>query len=212
LVISDVMMPEMDGLEFCEILKSDDRINHIPVVLLTAKRSVDNKVKGYEKGADAYISKPFQMQELETRVDALISSRKRLMGKMRNNIDLEPSEVEITSLDERFLRRVMSYVEENIGMTEFTVEMLARECGMSQLHLNKKLKVLVGQTANAFIRRIRLKRAAQLLSKDRYSVNEVMYEVGFIDAKYFRSCFKKEFDMTPSEYQKSHSLSFSDDS
>ena len=96
----------------------------------------------------------------------------------------------------------MTYIEENIGITEFTVEMLARECGMSQLHLNKKLKIIVGQTANAFIRTIRLKRAAQLLAKNRYSVNEVMYEVGFIDAKYFRTCFKKEFGMTPSDYQR----------
>ncbi len=205
LVVSDVMMPGMDGLEFCEKLKDDDRINHIPVILLTAKKSTDNKVKGYEKGADAYIGKPFEMHELETRMEALISSRKKLLSKIRKNIDLEPSEIEITSLDERFLRRVMAYIEENIGMTEFTVDMLARECGMSQLHLNKKLKVLVGQTANAFVRTIRLKRAAQLLAKDRYSVNEVMYEVGFIDAKYFRSCFKKEFGITPSDYQKQHS-------
>ncbi|MCJ8163285.1 response regulator [Pontibacter sp. E15-1] len=202
LVVSDVMMPEMDGLEFCEALKSDDRINHIPIILLTAKKSPDNKVKGYEKGADAYIAKPFNMVELETRMEALIASRKNILAKLRKNISLEPSEIEITSLDEKFLKRVISYIEENIGLTEFTVEMLAKECGMSQLHLNKKLKVLVGQTANAFVRSIRLKRAAQLLAKNRYSVNEVMYEVGFMDAKYFRTCFKKEFGTPPSEYQK----------
>ncbi|MCG8390424.1 MAG: response regulator [Cytophagales bacterium] len=202
LVISDVMMPGMDGLTFCEKLKQDDRINHIPVILLTAKKSLDNKVTGYEKGADAYISKPFNMQELETRMEGLIVSRKKLLSKIRKNIDISPSEVEVTSLDEKFLKRVMTYIEENIGITEFTVEMLARECGMSQLHLNKKLKIIVGQTANAFIRTIRLKRAAQLLAKNRYSVNEVMYEVGFIDAKYFRTCFKKEFGMTPSDYQR----------
>ena len=202
LVISDVMMPGMDGLTFCEKLKNDDRINHIPVILLTAKKSLDNKVTGYEKGADAYISKPFNMQELETRMEGLIISRKKLLSKIRSNIDISPSEVEVTSLDEKFLKRVMTYIEENIGISEFTVEMLARECGMSQLHLNKKLKIIVGQTANAFIRTMRLKRAAQLLAKNRYSVNEVMYEVGFIDAKYFRTCFKKEFGMTPSDYQR----------
>ena len=206
LVVSDIMMPGMDGITFCETLKQDDRINHIPVILLTAKKSDESKLKGYEKGADAYIGKPFQMQELETRMESLISSRKKLLSKIRHNVNLEPNEIEITSLDERFIKRVMGYIEENIGMTEFTVEMLAHECGMSQLHLNKKLKVLVGQTANAFIRSIRLKRAAQLLSKDRYSVSEVMYEVGFIDAKYFRSCFKKEFGVTPSDYQRQHSL------
>ncbi|MFY0598097.1 MAG: response regulator [Cyclobacteriaceae bacterium] len=206
LVVSDVMMPVMTGLEFCEKLKDDDRINHIPVILLTAKKSPDDKVRSYEKGADAYISKPFNMAELEARMEALISSRQKLLKKLRKNVDLSPSEVEVTSLDEKFLKRVMSYIEENIGMTEFTVDMLARECGMSQIHLNKKLKVLVGQTANAFIRSVRLKRAAQLLSKNRYSVNEVMYEVGFIDAKYFRTCFKNEFGKTPSEYQKINSV------
>ena len=142
------------------------------------------------------------MHELETRMEGLIVSRKKLLSKIRKNIDISPSEVKVTSLDEKFLKRVMTYIEENIGITEFTVEMLARECGMSQLHLNKKLKIIVGQTANAFIRTIRLKRAAQLLAKNRYSVNEVMYEVGFIDAKYFRTCFKKEFGMTPSDYQR----------
>lgn len=204
LVVSDVMMPEMDGLEFCEQLKKDDRINHIPIILLTAKNSTDNKVKGYEKGADAYIGKPFDMLELEARMESLISSRKKILAKLRKNIQLEPSEIEVTSLDEKFLKRVISFIEENISTTEFTVEMLAHECGMSQLHLNKKLKVLVGQTANAFIRSMRLKRAAQLLSKNRYSVNEVMYECGFIDAKYFRTCFKKEFGIPPSEYQKAN--------
>ncbi len=206
MVVSDVMMPEMDGFELCEKIKEDERINHIPVILLTARKSNDQKVKGYEKGADAYMGKPFEMHELETRMEALLASRRKLLNKIRKNINLEPKEIEITSLDEKFLSRIMSYIEENIGMTEFTVDMLAKECGMSQLHLNKKLKVLVGQTANAFIRSIRLKRAAQLLAKDRYSVNEVMYEVGFIDAKYFRSCFKKEFDKTPSDYQRDHSI------
>ncbi|MFY0607711.1 MAG: response regulator [Cyclobacteriaceae bacterium] len=206
MVVSDVMMPEMDGFELCEKIKEDERINHIPIILLTARNSTEQKVKGYEKGADAYIGKPFEMHELQTRMDALLANRKTLLNKIRKNINLEPKEIEITSLDEKFLSRIMSYIEENIGMTEFTVDMLAKECGMSQLHLNKKLKVLVGQTANAFVRSIRLKRAGQLLAKDRYSVNEVMYEVGFIDAKYFRSCFKKEFGKTPSDYQKEHSL------
>lgn len=204
LVVSDIMMPVMDGMEFCEKLKADDRINHILVILLTAKSSTESKVTSYEKGADAYITKPFEMRELETRIEALLSTRKRLLKKLRKGVDLSPSAIEVTSLDEKFLKRVLSYIEENIGHTEFTVEMLAHEVGMSQLHLNKKLKVLVGQTANAFIRNIRLKRAAQLLAKNRYSVNEVMYEVGFIDAKYFRTCFKKEFGITPSDYQRQH--------
>ncbi|MEM6643087.1 MAG: two-component regulator propeller domain-containing protein [Bacteroidota bacterium] len=207
LVVSDVMMPEMDGFEFCEKLKEDERINHIPVILITARKSTDHRIKGYGKGADAYLGKPFEMVELEARIKSLLSTRKTLLQKIRKNISLEPNEIEVTSLDEKFMNRVMAFIEKNIGLTEFTVEMLASECGMSQLHLNKKLKVLVGKTANSFIRSIRLKRAAQLLVKNRYSVNEIMYEVGFIDAKYFRSCFKKEFGMTPTDYQKEHTLS-----
>lgn len=202
LVLSDITMPGMDGLEFCNALKQDDRINHIPIILLTAKTSSADKVKGYEKGADAYVPKPFNIEELDSRTEALLANRQILLGKLKKNMDLTPSEVQVTSLDEKFLKRVMSIIEENIGNSEFTVDVLSRECGMSTLHLNKKLKVLVGITANSFTRSIRLKRASQLLQKGQYSVNEVMYEVGFIDAKYFRSCFKKEFGTTPSEHQK----------
>lgn len=202
LVISDIMMEGMNGFDFCQKLKSDERINHIPIILLTAKDSSENKIKGYALGADAYIAKPFSLEELETRLNALLESRKTIINKFRSNIDLSPSEVGLTSIDEKFLNRVMSYIEENISSSEFSVEMLARECGLSQIHLNKKLKALVGSTANSFIRNIRMKRAAQLLKKNMYSVTEIMYEVGFNDAKYFRDCFKKEFEMTPTDYQK----------
>ncbi|MFY0687404.1 MAG: response regulator [Cyclobacteriaceae bacterium] len=202
IVISDIMMPEMDGLEFCARLKSDDRINHIPIILLTAKRSQDSKLEGYEKGADAYISKPFNIEELDTRLASLLASRQKLLEKLQTKMELSPSEIQVTSLDERFLKRVMGFIEDNMSLSELTIDMIAKEVGMSQLHLNKKLKVLVGQTANVFVRTMRLKRAAQLLAKNQHSVNEVMYEVGFMDAKYFRSCFKKQFGTTPTEYQK----------
>ena len=204
LVISDVMMEGMNGFDFCEHLKQDHRINHIPIVLLTAKDSPKLKLKGYSLGADAYIPKPFRLEELETRLGALIASRKKIINKFKNSIDLSPSEVSLTSIDQKFLKRVMAVIEEHLHSPEFSVELLARECGLSQLHLNKKLKALVGHTANIFIRSIRLKRAAQLLRKKMYSVAEIMHEVGFNDAKYFRSCFKREFAMTPSDYQKAH--------
>ncbi|MEQ9286008.1 MAG: two-component regulator propeller domain-containing protein [Cyclobacteriaceae bacterium] len=203
LVISDVMMEGMDGFGFCKELKSDDRINHIPVILLTAKDNPESKLKGYALGADAYIPKPFSMQELQTRLEALIESRQRIVSKFQSSVELSPSEAGLTSIDEKFLKRVMTFIEDNISMTELSVEMLASECGLSQLHLNKKLKVLVGDTANSFIRSIRLKRSAQLLKKDIYSITEVMYEVGFIDAKYFRRCFKDKFGVTPKQFQMS---------
>ncbi len=207
LVISDLMMEGMDGLEFTDKLKSDERINHIPVIMLTAKDTPEDKLEGYSHGAEAYITKPFRIEELRTRMKTILQTRNNIVGKFRTTStqDLSPSEVGMTSIDEKFLQRVMKYIEENISNSEFTIEMLAHECGLSQHHLNKKLKALVGSTANAFVRSIRLKRAAQLLVRNMYSVTEIMYEVGFNDTKYFRFCFKKEFGMTPTDYQREHS-------
>ena len=202
LVISDIMMQGMDGFEFCEKLKSDDRINHVPVILLTAKNSPENKIKGYSLGADAYIVKPFSLQELETRVETLLDTRNKIIKKFKHELDVSPSEVGLTSIDERFINRVLKYVEENISNSEFTVDMLARECGLGRMELNKKLKALVGFTTNAFIRHIRIKRAAQLLKRDMHTVTEIMYEVGFNDPQYFRESFKKQTGLTPSSFKK----------
>jgi signal transduction histidine kinase/ligand-binding sensor domain-containing protein/DNA-binding response OmpR family regulator len=207
LVVSDILMPGMNGFEFCEKLKTDDRINHIPIVLLTAKNSSEHKLKGYSLGADAYMAKPFDLTELESIIQSLIANRKAILSKLRKNIDVSPSDVALTSQDERFLKRIVSFIEQHISNSELTVDMLSRECGMSLLHLNKKLRVLTDHTANSFIRNIRLKRAAQLMRKNQYSVSDVMYEVGFTDPKYFRTCFKKEFDLTPSDYQREQSES-----
>ncbi len=202
LVISDIMMPVMDGMEFCKKLKNDNRINHILVILITAKASNESKLSGYETGADAYIVKPFELRELDARMEALLASRRSFLKKFNKGERIMPSEIKITSLDEKFLSRALSYVEKNIGNSEYTVEMFARDVGMSSFHLNKKLKVLVGQTTLVFIRNIRIQRARQLFDKNRFSVNEVMYEVGFLDPKYFRNCFKKEFGMTPADYSR----------
>jgi signal transduction histidine kinase/ligand-binding sensor domain-containing protein/DNA-binding response OmpR family regulator len=202
LVISDIMMQGMDGYQFCEKLKSDERINHIPIILLTAKNAPENKIKGYSLGAEAYIVKPFSLQELEARVEALLESRNNVIKKFKHDVEITPSEVGLTSIDERFINRVMTFVEENISNSDFTVEMLARECGLGRMELNKKLKALVGFTTNAFIRNIRIKRAAQLLKRNMYSVSEIMYEVGFNDAQYFREAFKKQIGLTPTSYKK----------
>ena len=204
MVISDLMMEGMDGLEFTDKLKSDERINHIPVIMLTAKGTPEDKLEGYSHGAEAYITKPFRIEELRMRMQAILQARSNIIGKLKVQPSISPSEVGMTSIDEKFLNRVMKYIEDNISNSEFTIEMLAHECGLSQHHLNKKLKALVGSTANAFVRTIRLKRATQLLLRNMYSVTEIMYEVGFNDAKYFRFCFKKEFGLTPTEYLKAH--------
>ncbi|WP_298487882.1 hybrid sensor histidine kinase/response regulator transcription factor [uncultured Maribacter sp.] len=202
LVISDIMMQGMDGYSFCEKLKSDQRINHIPIILLTAKNTSESKIKGYSLGAEAYISKPFNLKELEARIEALLESRNNVIKKFKNEIEISPSEVGLTSIDERFINRVMSCIEKNISNSGFTVEILSKECGLGRMELNKKLKALVGFTSNAFIRNIRIKRAAQLLQKNMYSVSEIMYEVGFNDPQYFRETFKKQMGVTPSVYKK----------
>ncbi|WP_347840694.1 two-component regulator propeller domain-containing protein [uncultured Draconibacterium sp.] len=203
-VVSDIMMPAMNGFELCETIKTDENISHIPVVLLTAKSNAENRVKGYNLGADGYISKPFNIEVLEARIQNLIESREKLRKKLRGTISVEPSEVTTTSMDEKFLKRILKIIEENIPNSDFTVEQLASDYGMSQIVLNKKLKALTGLTAKAFIRNIRMKRAAQLFKTGNYSVTDVTYEVGFSDLKYFRNCFKDEFGMSPSEYIKAH--------
>ena len=204
-VITDVMMEGMNGIDFCKKLKSDDRINHIPVIMLTARDTEEDKLTGYHSGAEAYITKPFRIEELEARLKAILSTRINIIEKYRSKADLSPTEIGLTNSDKAFLERMMRHIEANISNSEFTMEELAMECGLSQHYLNKKMKALVGSTAKAFVRKMRLKRAAQLfLRKDITSVTQVMNEVGFNDPKYFRVCFKEEYGLPPKEYQMKH--------
>ena len=165
LVISDVMMPGMDGFAYTQKMKAEDQTNHIPIILLTAKDTKEDQIKGFEFGADAYVSKPFNMNVLMARINGLLEARKRFQEKFKQTIDLDPSDDQITSIDQRFLNRLIGIIEEYMSDPDFTVEKLASEYGMSQVILNKKLKAIVNQTARAFMRSIRLKRAAQMLSK-----------------------------------------------
>ncbi len=204
LIISDIKMPVKDGFELCEGIKGDERLSHIAVILLTAKTSSEDTIRGYETGADAYIPKPFDFEILAAQVKSIIHSRHKMRNKLRGSIEVIPSEVTTTSMDEKFLSRMLKIIEEHISDFDFTVEKLSDLCGMSQINMNKKLKSLTGETTNVFIRNIRLKRAAQLLKTGRYSVADITYEVGFSDLKYFRTCFKKEFGHSPSDYSKMH--------
>ncbi|WP_158021916.1 hybrid sensor histidine kinase/response regulator transcription factor [Flammeovirga pacifica] len=202
LVLSDIMMPIMDGYELTKNIRDDDQLCHLPIILLTAKNSEDSKLKGYEYGVDAYVTKPFNSDVLLARINSLLENRKNQQKKFRTKVDVTPSEITFTSIDEKFLNKLVSIVEENISDSEFTVDKLATEYGATPIRLNQKLKALTGQTAKGFIRNIRLKRAAQMLKLGRYSVSDVTYEVGFNDLKYFRNCFKKEFGIPPSAYLK----------
>ena len=212
LVISDVMMPGMDGLALCKRLKEDVKTSHIPVILLTARTSMLFKVEGLENGADDYITKPFNARILELKVRNLIKSRELLQRNFSSNenLTIEPKKVTLTSADETFVQKALESIENNMTNSEYTVEDLGKEVGMSRMQLYRKLKALTGQSANEFIRSIRLKRAAQLLEQNQLTVAEVTYEVGFTDLQYFRNCFKKQFNINPSEYGKKAGIEHSE--
>ena len=200
LVISDVMMPQMDGNELCRLIKQDKRTAHIPVILLTARQNTEAKLEGLQTGADDYVTKPFNMTILVLRIRKLIELS-RYHRVTQGMIDPAPSEIVITSLDEKLIEKAIKYVEDNMSRTELSVEELSRELGMSRVHLYKKLLQITGKTPIEFIRVIRLKRAAQLLRESQLHVSEVAFEVGFNNPKYFSRYFKDEFGILPAVYQ-----------
>ncbi|MBP7507097.1 MAG: response regulator [Prolixibacteraceae bacterium] len=202
LIVSDIMMPVMDGLELCQKIKTDNRTSHTPVILLTAKTTDQQKFEGLETGADDYITKPFNFEMLELRIKTLIEQRHKLRQLYQQNFDLQPSEISITSLDEKFLRKIKTITENNMHEPNFSVEKLSSEFGISRAHLYNKLVALTGKTPIEFIRILRIRRAAQLLEKSQLTVMEIAYKVGFNDPRYFTKHFKSEYNMTPSQYAK----------
>jgi signal transduction histidine kinase/ligand-binding sensor domain-containing protein/DNA-binding response OmpR family regulator len=202
LIICDVMMPKMDGFELCRLVKQDIRISHIPIILLTAKAGDENKYTGLEAGAEDYIAKPFNMEMLALKVSRIIERQKKTRDQFKHKVDITTGEVEITSMDEKFVKKAVTLVEANIASSEFLVEDLCREMGMSRVYFYKKILSLTNKTPSEFIRFIRLKRAADLLEKSQMFVNEVAYQVGFNDPKYFRKYFKDEYGVSPNEYKK----------
>lgn len=203
LIISDVMMPRMDGYQLCNALKNDTRTSHVPVILLTAKSSSGSKIEGLELGADDYLVKPFVAKELRARVKNLIEQRQLLRQRFSKEIiQVAPSEITVTPVDERFLKKAIETVEERMADEEFSVELLSREIGMSRMQLHRKLKALTDQSPSMFIRTLRLKRAAQLLQQHSGNISEVAYDVGFNNLSYFAKAFREQFGMLPKEYEK----------
>lgn len=200
IIISDVIMPNVNGYEFCERVKNDERTSHIPVLLLTALHSKDHEIKGITTGADDYITKPFDLSVLQAKVENMLSIRESLKEKFSRNVILEPSNVEITSPDERFLRKALEVVEENISDCDLDIETFSEKVGVSRMQLYRKLHALTNMTVKEFIRHIRLKRATQLLVQNKMNVSEVAYEVGFKDLSHFRKCFKREYGMSATEF------------
>ncbi|MDQ8005331.1 MAG: two-component regulator propeller domain-containing protein [Pedobacter sp.] len=200
LIISDVMMPEMDGLELCRRIKTDERINHIPVVLLTARAAYIHQINGYEKGADAYITKPFSTQILALNVKNILATKEAGRQKFVRDILLNPEPVKIESPDDKFLAKLMQIIEQNLDNTDFDVTALTQEIGMSKTVLYKKVQAITNLSVADLIKSIRLKQAAYLLESNQMTVAEVAFAVGFNDRKYFSKEFKKQYDVSPSEY------------
>ena len=199
LILSDVMMPKMDGYEVCKMLKNAEKTSHIPIILLTAKASVESKLEGLKTAADDYLTKPFVPGELLARVNNLIESRKKLREKFRGQIILKPSEIAGSSIDETFLNRLMKIVEEHMGDELFGVERLSDKMGMSRSQLHRKLHALTGKGPNQLIRSFRLNRAHDLLKVNATTPAEIAYTVGFSSPSYFSKCFREQFGYTPSD-------------
>ena len=201
LIISDVMMPNMDGIEFCKHIKSDEITDHIPVILLTARGSTDHVIQGLEVGADSYISKPFDMRHLEVRIQKLMAQRNALKEKFtKGSVKLDSQKVGINKTEKLFLEKVEKILEENITNSEFKVEDLGNELGYSRMQLYRKLKSIRGLSANEFIREYRIKKAAVYLRETDMKIFEILYEIGISNHSYFTKCFKQYFNKSPREF------------
>jgi len=206
LVVSDVMMPEMDGLTFCRILKNDINTSHIGVLMLTARNSTEDRIDCYNAGADAYIAKPFELPVLVARVKNLIRKRKQKTETFQNNQEINISSMEWGSMDEEFLKQAIIKVEARLSDYLFDFDQFAVDLGTSKSTLHRKLKSLTGLAPGEFIRNIRLKHASKMILNNTGNISEIAYAVGFNDPKYFSRCFKSEFGLTPTEYQDSKDI------
>jgi len=207
LIISDVMMPKMDGFELCERLKTDQRTSHIPIIILTARAGIESKIEGLETGADDFITKPFDPKELQTRIKNLIDQRRKLQDRFMKNIRkfgiehlVEIETDEMTSMDQKFMQKVIQAVHKYLSDPEFNTEMLSSSISLSRMQVHRKLSALTGQTPGRFIRSIRLNKAAEMLKNKTGTVTEIAFEVGFNNLSYFAKCFHEQFGKTPKEF------------
>lgn len=200
LIISDIMMPIMDGFELCEKLKTDERTSHIPLILLTARAESEDRIEGLQTGADDYLIKPFDAKELQVRVKNLIEQRIKLRKRFFKEIVFGSQEISIDSPDDQFIKRLFNICQQHITETDFNVDILGKEAGMSRSQLHRKLKGLTGQSATEFIKTLRLKRAALLIAESHENISKIAYEVGFNSLSYFNKSFKELFGRTPSDF------------
>ena len=206
LVISDIVMPEMDGFTLLKRLKNNTKTSHIPVVLLTSRNEQKLRVEGLEQGADAYIDKPFNIEELEARVTGLIENRNRLRGKYMGVQEQTDTvkHIELTGINEEMMKKVMEAINEHLDDSDFNVEALADIIGMSRAQLHRRVKEATGITVGEFIRNLRLQQAARMLEKGDNTVQQVAWAVGFSNPTHFSAAFKRYFGVSPMEYMNKH--------
>ena len=200
LIISDVMMPKVDGVELCKRIKSNVQTSHIPVILLTARTSEELKLTGYQSGADEYLAKPFNLEILLLRIEKLIGQKNQRQSAFSKKIEVNPKEITITSIDEQLIEKALDFMEKNMDNPDYSVQQFSQDLGMDRTVLYKKMQSITGLAPSEFIRSIRLKRAAQLLIQGQYPVAEVAEKVGFNTQKYFSKYFKEAFGVSPSKY------------
>ena len=199
LVICDVMMPVMDGMEMCKSVKTDERTDHIPVILLTARADRDTKLEGLETGADDYLVKPFDPEELKVRVKNLLEQRRRLRGKFRLELLADPTDMELPPKDQ-FIKRLFDIFDQHISDPEFKINQLPSKLNLSLSQVQRKVMAITGNTPGELLRNHRLKRAAIFFRSGHTHIAQVMYRVGFNNQSYFTKCFGELFDMTPSQF------------
>jgi signal transduction histidine kinase/ligand-binding sensor domain-containing protein/DNA-binding response OmpR family regulator len=201
LIISDIMMPRMDGNELTRKLKNDEKTSHIPIILLTAKTEQESKLEGLARGADDYLMKPFDTQELQIRIKNIIENRRKLQKKFREGEFVSPrgEEKKLSSIDERFMNKIMEVIEQHITEEEFSIEEFGNEVGMSRSQIHRKLKALSGKSASRYIRSVRLARAKKMIDDQKGNISEIAYSIGFSSPAYFTKCFKDEYGFPPSD-------------
>jgi DNA-binding response OmpR family regulator len=204
LVVTDLLMPEMNGIELAKAVKSDFQTCHIPVIMLTAKAALENKVEGYETGADAYMTKPFDFEVLIARINNLLEQRKRLRQKFVDDLHMESRSVAIEKKDQEFIDSVISTVIDHLDNNQFTLQELYRELGYSKTVFYNKIKALTDLNPSQFVRMIKLKEAAKLLKATDLNISEIAYNIGYSDVNYFRIQFKKQFKTTPKAFRDEH--------
>jgi len=200
LIITDLMMPVMDGLTLCKKLKSDIHTSHIPVIVITARSASDANIEALESGAEVFIQKPFSVDVLKAQINSILDSRKRIQNSINKQLILQPKDIAVTSLDERFLKKLMEVVEQNLANPDYGIKELTHDMAMSHSVLFRKIKSLTGMNIVEFIRSVRLKKAALILEKNKIPITELCSMIGFNDPKYFSKCFIAQFGLTPTEY------------